>query len=121
MSKLTLTSAALVGVLLLAGCGNSESKERENFGMMLGEIACGSMQALDGSFGDEEAQAIAEKYGFGDWTEDDLNTYVAGLEDADRTEIKTVSVDYINATCLESFEAFELAPEDMIDALLSDQ
>lgn len=120
MSKTTLALSALVGMLFLAGCGGtSEATERENFALMLGEIACGSLESLDGSFGDAEAQAVAEKYGFGDWTEDDLNVYVAGLEDAERTEIKTSSVDYINTNCLESFETFGLAPEDMIDALLA--
>lgn len=120
MSKSFSAMAVITGMLFVAGCfgGTDEATERQNFALMMGEIACGTMSAVDESFGDEDAQAVAEKYGFGSWTEIDLNNYLKGLNEENRTEISTASVDYINTNCASAFTDLGMEPADVIDLLM---
>jgi hypothetical protein len=121
MSKSFSALAAITGMLFVAGCfgGTDEATERQNFALMMGEISCGTMENLDGSFGDDEAQAVAVKYGFGSWTEDDLNAYVSGLDETSKTEIRTTSVEYIDSNCASTFTDLGMEPTDVIDLLLT--
>lgn len=115
--------SALTGLLFLTGCfhaGNDAATEQTNFAMMLGEISCGGMESGE-NFTDEEAQAIAVKYGFGTWTEEDLNTYIEGLDTTSQAEIKTTGISYINDNCATTFEESGVAPEAMIDLLLTSE
>ncbi|MDP2624912.1 MAG: hypothetical protein Q8P27_01875 [Candidatus Peregrinibacteria bacterium] len=120
MFRKLFTLLALTSVIALAGCGGpSEEEERANFADMIAEISCETMEDVDGTFSDDDAQAIAVEYGFGDWSEQDLNDYIAGLTDEAHTEISDNAVAYINANCLSAYEDYGIDPSLMIELMLS--
>lgn len=111
----------LIVALVIVGCGNKTGKadESTNFGYMMGAIGCIAMDIESAPPSADDSQAIAEKYGFGDWSSEELDNYIKGLTVKQNREISDIAVAYVNENCLSGFKKYGIEPNEMVEFLMT--